>query len=262
MQGRVPARLVAALVGAATLFLVAGSAYATVHVVQPGDTLYLLAQRYRVTINQLASANSITDSHRLLVGTRLVIPGLSTTYTVRSGDTLFLIARAHGITLEALVAANRGVDPLSLKIGSVLTIPAGTTSNVAGAVATPWTQVDRIFPRNTTAQVTDVHTGLSFTVRRRGGWAHADVEPLTRADTDMLRRIYGGGWSWARRPVVVEVGGYRIAASMNGMPHGGASLTNNGFPGHHCIHFLGSLTHGTQVVDAGHQAAVREAVGR
>ena len=71
-----------------------------------------------------------------------------------------------------------------------------------------------------------------------------------------MKSIYGGSWSWNRRPILVKYNGHVYAASMNGMPHGTTTITNNNFPGHFCIHFYGSKTHGTKRVDATHQNCV------
>jgi hypothetical protein len=138
----------------------------------------------------------------------------------------------------------------------------------AGAVATPWAEVNELWDWGAPAQVIDVWTGNIFTVVRRGGWAHADVEPASRQDTATMLANYDGEWSWSRRPIVVVFGGYRLAASQHGMPHGQSSIDNN-FPGHFCIHFLGSTTHGssytsngTPTVDPAHQRCVQEAVGQ
>ncbi len=43
--------------------------------VQPGDTLYSIAQRFGTSVEALAKANGLEDPNRLLAGTRLVIPG-------------------------------------------------------------------------------------------------------------------------------------------------------------------------------------------
>lgn len=45
------------------------------HIVQPGETLYLIALRYGMTVDALAAANSITDPDRIYVGQVLIIPG-------------------------------------------------------------------------------------------------------------------------------------------------------------------------------------------
>lgn len=237
-----------------------------VHTIRRGDTFFDVARLHGVTTSALMAANTQYSPTNLPVGARLSIPGSSSvsaaaTHTVRTGDTLSHIAQRYGTTVNALRSTNN-LSSDRIYPGMTLRLPSQTASRAqSSAQAIPWSTVDRLFPRQTTARVTDVWTGLSFMTYRRGGWAHADVEPLTRQDTETLRRIYGGSWSWSRRPVIVEVGGYRIAASMNGMPHGGGSLNNN-FPGHHCIHFLNSTTHGTRRVCSLHQQAVRQATGR
>jgi murein DD-endopeptidase MepM/ murein hydrolase activator NlpD len=48
---------------------------AAVHVVQRGDTIYQIAQRYGVSVDAIVQANRITDFSAIEVGTRLVIPG-------------------------------------------------------------------------------------------------------------------------------------------------------------------------------------------
>ena len=103
-------------------------------------------------------------------------------------------------------------------------------------------------------------TGLSWQVVRSGGTNHADVQPKTAQDTALMKKAYGGTWSWNRRAIWVSIGGEKYAASMNGMPHGSDSIKDNDFDGHHCIHFTNSRTHGTNVVCALHQAAIRKAL--
>jgi hypothetical protein len=109
--------------------------------------------------------------------------------------------------------------------------------------------------------VVDVETGLAFRAQRRAGSAHADVQPLTRRDADTMKRIYGGRWSWDRRAVLLRYGDRQLAASMNGMPHGGDGIPDNGFNGHFCIHFAGSTTHGKSNLDLAHQTMTYKAAG-
>ena len=108
--------------------------------------------------------------------------------------------------------------------------------------------------------IKDVATGKMFKARRRFGSNHLDSEPLTSADTLILKSIYGGEWSWNRRPILVMYNGHVYAASMNGMPHGTCGITTNGFDGHFCIHFYHSRTHGTDKMDDGHQSCVARAM--
>ena len=124
-----------------------------------------------------------------------------------------------------------------------------------------WTSgIQTLFPRGGVATVTDVETGLAWKEQRYGGTNHADVQPLTAADTAALKQAYGGTWSWTRRAIFVTIGGVNYAASMNGMPHGGGSIKDNDFSGHHCIHFTNSRTHGSNRVCQLHQAAIQKAL--
>ena len=124
-----------------------------------------------------------------------------------------------------------------------------------------WTSgIQSIFARGTTAVITDVATGLAWREQRRGGTNHADVQPLTAADTAVLKKAYGGTWSWNRRAIFVTINGVNYAASMNGMPHGGGSISGNNFNGHHCIHFTNSRTHGSNKVCSLHQSAIKKAL--
>lgn len=107
--------------------------------------------------------------------------------------------------------------------------------------------------------VTDVRTGLSWRVRRFGGWYHADCEPVTAADTAIMKRAVGGKWSWDRRAIWVSYNGKNVAASMNGMPHMANPTKNNNFDGHFCIHLLNSKVHETSRACSRHQSMVQEA---
>jgi len=78
----------------------------------------------------------------------------------------------------------------------------------------------------------------------------------------MIKDIWGGSFSWSVRPVIVEVNGRRIAASMTSMPHSIEYIANNDFNGHFDIHFLGSLRHKDNLIDPDHQEAIKIAAGR
>src|SRR3954452_21757693 len=124
-----------------------------------------------------------------------------------------------------------------------------------------WKEVNQLLPKYTKFTVLDVETGKKFRVQRRAGSHHADVQPLTTKDTKIMKKIYGGKWSWKRRAIVVISKDQWIAASMHGMPHGGGALKNN-FPGHFCIHFYGSTTHRTNSMDLSHMLMIYKASGQ
>ena len=45
------------------------------HIVQPGESLGIIARKYQVSVGELAAANSITDPGKIRAGQQLVIPG-------------------------------------------------------------------------------------------------------------------------------------------------------------------------------------------
>ena len=118
--------------------------------------------------------------------------------------------------------------------------------------------VSSVIPKNAKFTIKDVRTGKTFKAVRWSGVNHLDAEPASSDDTATMKAIYGGAWSWNRRPILILYNGHVYAASMNGMPHG-TSTISNGFDGHFCIHFKNSKTHGTKKVDPDHQSAVNTA---
>lgn len=196
---------------------------------------------------------------------------------VKEGDTVESIAEDYGVTVETLLKENNLNADSVLQIGQELKIPedSGNDSEesdesntdkkesaapLKGEYLDWFDKVDQIFEKGDVATVTDIATGNSFKVRRLYGRNHADSEPLTKEDTAIMKSIYGS-WSWNRRAIIVTIKGRNIAASMNGMPHGGEAIKNNGFKGHFCIHFKGSRTHAGNRSDKSHQAAVKKAAG-
>lgn len=125
-----------------------------------------------------------------------------------------------------------------------------------------WKEAKKVVPRMAKFTIVDLETGLEFQGQRRAGSAHADVQPLTASDTDVMKQIYGGKWSWHRRAVLIRTDKGNIAASMHGMPHGGDGIPDNRFNGHFCIHFAGSTTHGSGSLDPAHQVMVHKAAGQ
>ncbi|MEH7222683.1 hypothetical protein V7112_02620 [Bacillus sp. JJ1566] len=155
-----------------------------------------------------------------------------------------LFFSTHDYTVKATTEYDEKDSPLSFKVEMI-----------------PWDMVNEILPRKSFFTIIDVETGLQFRVQRRAGSRHADVQPLTIDDTKIMKKIYSGKWSWKRRAIIVKYGDQMIAASMHGMPHGAGAL-KNGFPGHFCVHFLGSTTHTSKEPDFAHKLMLLKAGGK
>ncbi|GHV43506.1 hypothetical protein FACS189490_13650 [Clostridia bacterium] len=123
-----------------------------------------------------------------------------------------------------------------------------------------WSDAKRIFTIGVAAEVYDVRSGITYYVKSFSNGSHADVEPITKEDTALMKRTYGGVWQWDPRPVIVTINGHSMAAAINGMPHGGGVNGANGMDGQVCIHFKGSTVHNGNLSYAREfQAAVMEA---
>ncbi len=132
-----------------------------------------------------------------------------------------------------------------------------------GGIQTVWGKGD-------IATITDVRTGLSFRAKRWSGGYHADVEPLTAADTAVMLKIYGVNSAqeisdknlYQRRPLWITLKGRSFAASIYGVPHNypaGDTIANNDFNGQFCVHFYNSRTHSSGRIDSDHMKAIQEA---
>ncbi|NDJ52711.1 MAG: LysM peptidoglycan-binding domain-containing protein, partial [Chloroflexi bacterium] len=126
-----------------TTSVVAQDASGGTHTVQPGETLFRIAQQYGVTVDELAFANGITNPDLVFAGQVLTIPngaeatgGGQTEYTVAAGDTLFRIARNFNTTVDALVQLNNLTNPDQIEVGQVLVIP-GTGGPVDASTPAP-----------------------------------------------------------------------------------------------------------------------------
>lgn len=242
--------------------------------VKTGDTLWSIANRFGTTVWRIQLFNNLTGAF-LSVGQILRIPAIPqapqvtyVTHVVQSGDTPWAISLRYGIPNEELLRINGLTAATGLTLGQRLTIPVysipvkPTPGPQYGEYVDWWTEAQYLFPTGKTATIVDFSTGRRFTVRRTIGAFHADCEPMTATDTETIRALWGGSFSWSTRPVIVTVDGRRMAASMSSTPHGIQYIENNHFNGHFDIHFLNSTRHKDGAIDAAHQSKVRIAAGR
>lgn len=95
-----------------------------IHVVQSGDTLWAISQRYGVSIGQITAANQLTDPNLLVVGQALVIPETARFHIVQTGEVLWMIAQRYGVTTASLIQLNQIDNPSLIYSGQRLRIPS------------------------------------------------------------------------------------------------------------------------------------------
>ncbi|HEY8424968.1 MAG TPA: LysM peptidoglycan-binding domain-containing protein [Limnochordales bacterium] len=111
------------------------------YIIQPGDTLFLIAQRFGTTVQQIQNCNPQIVNPNLVhagtficvpqqgVGTAPCPPGCGNPYTVVAGDTLFFIAQRFGTTVQAILACNPQItNPDLIFPGQVLCVPGAPGS--------------------------------------------------------------------------------------------------------------------------------------
>lgn len=124
----------------------------TIHVVQPGETVMLIAQQYGITPEQLLQANNIVNANVIYRGQQLTIwtpetvdqtetttaelealpdeftavapPETNIAYVVQPGEGLAQIAQRYGVAWQTLARINGIVDPNRINAGQELMIPA------------------------------------------------------------------------------------------------------------------------------------------
>lgn len=106
---------------------------ALAYIVRSGDSLWSIAKRYGLKIDDLKRANNLTSDF-LKIGQKLLIPksdnnGSTNIYVVKSGDTLYSIANKNNISVQDLMMANNLKSNL-LSINQQLIIPKKNNSTI------------------------------------------------------------------------------------------------------------------------------------
>ena len=121
-----------------------GSSSLNTHVVKSGDTLWSIAKKYGVSVEELKEKNNLT-SNALSINQVLLIPGedessvevpsSSEYYTVKAGDSLYAIANKYGMSVDELKDLNNLTSNL-LTIGQRLRIKKGINEENTGETYT------------------------------------------------------------------------------------------------------------------------------
>lgn len=116
-----------------------------VYIVQPGENMTGIAQKFNITLQELVSANNLIDANLISAGTQLFIPGLEgvsgvlTTEAVNFGDQLRSILLRNHLSVANFKKLNPITSPSEIFVGSTLVLPQseGTSSSRSNAVLGP-----------------------------------------------------------------------------------------------------------------------------
>lgn len=172
----------------------------TTHKIKAGDTLWVLARRFGMSVEELAALNGITPEATLQLGQVLRVKAApapppsakravpSRQYIrvrVRPGDTLWALAQRYDMSVPKIAALNGiGVDA-TLQIGQVLKVKAPPETARAPAVRPPTTPLRRI----------------AAPPYRGAGWANSLI--------GLARRFIGTKYRWgATGPSAFDCSGF------------------------------------------------------
>ena len=141
------------------------------YIVQAGDTLTSIAQRFGTDVAVLVAVNGITDVAQIQIGQTLKIPGqrpanvvvpsgdTAGRHTVQRGETLSQIARRYNTTVVELQRLNNLANASLIVAGQVIQLPSGTTG---GGTTTSGQQVYVVKRGDTLSQIAE-RFGVSTT---------------------------------------------------------------------------------------------------
>lgn len=110
----------------------AATEYATSHIVQKGDTMYSIAKKHGIFVEQLMAAN-FTKNTKIIIGQKLMIPHKThmwfgnmenldnRQHRVVKGDTLYNISKRTGVSIATIKSINNLKSDV-IRIGQILNI--------------------------------------------------------------------------------------------------------------------------------------------
>lgn len=101
-----------------------------IHVVQPGDSLFTIANTYGTTISTVAEVNELEIKNNLVIGQALVIPIVGQFYFVQLGESIYSIAQKFDIPYQELIQINNLQINSQLPVGFRLYIPPKPKSTI------------------------------------------------------------------------------------------------------------------------------------
>ncbi len=166
------------------------------HRIESGESLSVIARRYRTSVTELMALNGINNRHRIRAGQQLRLPvsdayagtvlvANTQSYRVRSGDTVGSIAKRAGVSESELLAVNGIRDRNRIFVGQTLQLrsPPGVES-VAIAAKTP--AGEALEPVMVTASLLEMPVAADMaTMDLAGDLAPAD-EQQPQAENDAL----------------------------------------------------------------------------
>jgi LysM repeat protein len=97
-----------------------------IHIVEKGNTLYYISQKYNTTVEELQRLNNLKGTEvsigqKIKVSAQQEVAQKSINHTVEQGETLYSISRKYNTTVQSLQQLN-GLSDNTISIGQTLLI--------------------------------------------------------------------------------------------------------------------------------------------
>jgi murein DD-endopeptidase MepM/ murein hydrolase activator NlpD len=191
------------------------------YVVQEGDTVSTISEKFDVSVDTIRWQNDLKSRDSIKVGQTLeILPVTGISHKVQKGDTVYSIAKKYDTSPQAMVdfPYNTFVndETFELAIGQVVTVPDGVVP-----ATTYWSPVARV--RQITPDAGTVVASGNFvwptggTISQRFVWYHKAIDIANRAAPNILAAdsgtVVGAGWldgyGYGNRVIIDHGNGYR-----------------------------------------------------
>ncbi len=115
------------------------------YIVEGGDTLFSIGQRYKISADAIRYVNNIADADTITVGQELSIPPISgIIHKVKKGDSIEAISKLYDVPSQAIADFNYLTDISALSVGSELVIPDAKIPQAVAQTPTSGTSYSQI----------------------------------------------------------------------------------------------------------------------
>lgn len=199
------------------------------YVVEAGDTVSSIAEKFAVSTNTILWANNLTEKSVIKPGNKLkILPVTGLTHTVTKNETLSKIANLYEADKEKILEFNNIIDESLIKIGETLVIPDGekptpVTPPTSYAYNKPQTPtiapITNIFSNNAPASAPVSATKLQWPtsvtyISQYYSWRHTGLDiagpigsPLYAAGAGTVIKAQGGWNGGYGTYVIIDHGG-------------------------------------------------------
>ena len=132
--------------------------------VQSGDSISMIAHRYKLPMESIISANSLRPPYMLHPNQRLTLPP-PRTYKVKRGDTIYEISRLFSTTQDRVVRINGLQKPYRIREGQTLRMPMPQKRIVS---AKPKSEAVKRLKRKAVAQAPKLSGNGAFSLPVKG----------------------------------------------------------------------------------------------